>query len=276
MPIAGAEIRAATLSAAARSDTTGLFHLTLHTRVQPRNLVLNVQHPGFQPVQLTVTTPGELVVVRMPSSAPPATPRERREETVITNVRIRYSAKSTLTNDIGFFSDTFPVINKANVPCNNLPPCSLDNRWKASLGSYSRDAGAGNEFRNVRLSCIAGPCPFTRVESETPEQNGRVLKVSVRNWSDTAIFLVEAEVSRTQMSDIVRQSYPAIFGSTMSFTLPQGSEGPTIEAELNGHDIVFPIGPDLIVSWANCTAHRSTDQGNLYRCELKANYRFRQ
>jgi hypothetical protein len=276
VPIAGAEISAVGLNAAATSDTTGLFRLTLRAGAQPKSLALSVRHPGFQPVRLTLNTPGELVVVRMPSSAPPATARERREETVIANVRIRYSAKSTMTTNIGFFSDTFQVNNKANVPCNNAPPCSPDDRWKASIGSYSRDAGAGNEFRNVRLSCIAGPCPFTRVESETPEQNGRMLNVSVRNWSDTAIFLVEAEVSQTHMSDIIRQSYPAIFGSTMSFTLPQGSEGPTIEAELNGHDIVFPMGPDLIVSWAVCTAHRSPDQGSLYRCELKAGYRFRQ
>jgi hypothetical protein len=77
------------------------------------------------------------------------------------------------------------------------------------------------------------------------------------------------------MGDVIRQSYPAIFGSTMSFTLPAGAEGPSIEAELNGNDIVFPLGPDLILSWANCTLKVSPDQGQLYRCELKAGYRFR-
>jgi hypothetical protein len=277
VPIAGAEISAAIagMSAAAKSDTSGLFRLTLPARARQETVAISVRHPGFQPVQLTFSTPGELVVVRMPSSAPPMTVREQREETVIANVRIRYSAKSTRTTDIGFFSDTFQVNNKGNVPCNSVPPCSPDDQWKASIGSYSRDAGAGNEFRNVRLSCIAGPCPFTRIESEPP-QNGRMLNVSVRDWSDTVLFLVEAEVSQTRMSDIIRQSYPAIFGSTLSFTLPQGSEGPSIEAELNGHDIVFPIGPDLIVSWANCTVNISAEQGSLYRCELKAGYRFRQ
>jgi hypothetical protein len=277
VPIANAQISATSARAtvSATSDATGLFRLTLPADPLRRGVALSVAHPGFQPVEVTVKTPGELVVVRMPSSAPPMTARERREETVIANVRIRYSAKSTRTTDIGSFSDTFQVNNKANVPCNDVPPCSLDNRWKASIGSYSRDAGAGNEFRNIRLSCIAGPCPFTHIESEAPLESGRMLKVSVRDWSDTALFLLEAEVSQTRMSDIVRQSYPAIFGSTMSFTLPQGSEGPSIEAELNGHDIVFPLGPDLIVSWANCTANSLPDQGNLYRCELKAGYQFR-
>ena len=52
------------------------------------------------------------------------------------------------------------------------------------MGSASMDAGEGNEFRNARTSCIAGPCPFTKIEDEDFAQNGRTINVSARNWSD--------------------------------------------------------------------------------------------
>jgi len=277
VPIADAEIvaRLPTATVSGKSDARGLFHLILPPGSQPAGIAVSVRHGGYQPVEVNVSTPAELILLRLPSSAPPTTARERQQQTVIGNVRIRYSAKSDRINNIGVMAQTFEVNSTGNVACNGAEPCSPDGRWKASIGGYSADAGPGNEYRNVRLSCIAGPCPFTHIESETSSQNGRLLKVSVRDWSDTATFLLEAEVSQTRMADVIRQSYPAIFGSTMSFTLPQDSEGPSIEAELDGHDIVFPLGPDLIVSWANCTVTPSSGQGSLYRCELKPEYRFR-
>jgi hypothetical protein len=276
-PIADASVTATAVqeTSSATSDISGLFHLSIPTRRRHEKLSLRIEHPGYLPVDLTETADGELVVVRMRSSAPAETLSTRSAETVIANVRLRYSAKATTTTNIGAVVDTFAVENKANVPCGEVPPCSPDNRWKAAMQSYSVDAGERNELRNVRLSCIAGPCPFTRIVSETPSADQRRLTVLVLNWSDLATFLLEAEVSQTRISDVVRQSYPAIFGSTLSFTLPPGAEGPSIEAELNGNDIVFPLGPDLLVSWATCSVKTSEDQGNLFRCELKAGYRFK-
>ena len=69
-------------------------------------------------------------------------------------------------------------------------------KWKAAVGSISLDAGEGNEFRNARVSCIAGPCPFTKIESHNFSHDGRTLNVSALDWSDTATFLLEAEVDR--------------------------------------------------------------------------------
>jgi hypothetical protein len=275
-PIANADVTATTASGSASgtSDISGLYRITLPPRARREQIALNFRHPGYRPLQLTAR--GDLIVVaRMASSAPVMTAKQKKVENVIANQRIRYSVKSTTTTNIGTLVDPFEVTNRANVPCKNLPPCSPDNQWKASISSHSLDAGEGNEYRNVRLSCIAGPCPFTSIESENQSENGRVLKVTVRDWSDTVTFLLEAEVTQTRMGDVTRQSYPAIFGSTMSFTLPSGAEGPSIEAELNGTDIIFPMGPDLILSWANCTMKESADQGQLYRCELKAGYRFK-
>jgi hypothetical protein len=76
-------------------------------------------------------------------------------------------------------------------------------------------------------------------------------------------------------SDAIRQAYPAIYGRAMSFTLPAAAEGPSVEADLGGADIVFPLGPDLLLSWADCSLQVGTDQTKLYRCDLKPGYEFR-
>ena len=143
------------------------------------------------------------------------------------------------------------------------------------MDSAKLDAGEGNEFRNARTSCIAGPCPFTKIEDEDLAQAGRALTVSARNWSDTATFLLEAEVFHPMISDLVRTSYPVIFGQALNFTMPGSAEGVTIQAEINGESITFPLGPNLYLSWADCNARVNKDQTKVYRCELKAGYRFR-
>lgn len=275
-PIADADVTAETASgvASAKTDVSGLYHIALPPRSRNEPVMLRFEHPGY--LTLELSAPADmLVVARMASSAPVRTPSQQRTESAIANIRIRYSVKSTNSSNIGSVVDPFQVVNTGDTPCDNQTPCSPDGKWKAALGVYSLDAGHGNEYRNVRLSCIAGPCPFTKIESETHSEDGRYLKVTVRNWSDTVTYLLEAEVSETRVIDMIRLSYPAIFGSTMNFTLPSGAEGPSIEAELNGTDIVFPLGPDLNLSWAVCTEKVSPGQGELYRCELKAGYRFK-
>jgi hypothetical protein len=137
------------------------------------------------------------------------------------------------------------------------------------------EAGDQQQFENARVSCIAGPCPFTRIESGAILHPGRKITVSVLDWSDTTTFLVEAEVTRSMPSDAIRQAYPAIYGRAMSFTLPAAAEGPSVEADLGGADIVFPLGPDLLLSWADCSLQVGTDQTKLYRCDLKPGYEFR-
>ena len=89
----------------------------------------------------------------------------------------------------------------------------------------SLKAGDGQEFQNVRVSCIAGPCPFTKIESDGFSRGGPEIEVSVRAWSDTVVFLVEAEVMQTMRSDAIRHAYPSIFGEAMSFTLPADRRG---------------------------------------------------
>jgi len=59
----------------------------------------------------------------------------------------------------------------------------------------------------------------------------------------------------------------------MNFTLPVAAQGMSIEAQMNGSEIVFPLGPNLRLSWADCTL-TATEQARLYRCDVKPGYRF--
>ena len=74
--------------------------------------------------------------------------------------------------------------------------------------------------------------------------------------------------------DYVRKSYPVIFGRALNFTFPAAAEGVSIQAEINGETIVFPLGPNLFLSWADCNARLNNNQTKVYRCELKPGYRF--
>jgi hypothetical protein len=76
------------------------------------------------------------------------------------------------------------------------------------------------------------------------------------------------------MSQIEHWSYPVIFGETLSFTLPATAESVSIQADLNGETIIFPLGPSVILSWASCDAATNPDRGRIYRCTPKAGYRF--
>jgi len=69
-----------------------------------------------------------------------------------------------------------------------------------------------------------------------------------------------------------------IFGQTLNFTLPPTQEGVSIEADMDGTPMVFPLGPDLALSWATCTSrsNREGEHSTVYRCELKPGYNFKE
>jgi hypothetical protein len=263
------------MTAYATTDSTGLFKLTLDKGTQVGQVVtFRFRHPGYFPLDLTRNANDEIYIARMLPLPQPTRTVLGGPVAVLANVRVRYTEKATTTLNVGSTVQAFEVVNTGNIPCNGAGACSPDGNWRASVVSHSVDAGAGNQFRNVRLSCIAGPCAFTKVQSEEYLDNRRVLRVSVLNWSDTTTFLLEAEVVQARVRDVVRQLFPAKFGPTMNFTLPAAAEGPSILAEINGLDIVYPLGPELIVSWADCTAKENPDRTKLYRCDLKPGYKF--
>jgi hypothetical protein len=260
---------------ATKTDASGFFSITLPWRIRRGHSIrLKFRHPDYLPVDQPDFVGDQLYVTQLtPRPRPPVTAARGPEKTV-GNIKVRYSIKNFTVISVGSAVKTFQVENRGNVPCRGQHPCSPDGKWKAAIGTASLDAGPGNEFRNARVSCIAGPCPFTRIQDDGLAEGGQTITVSARDWSDTATFLMEAEVFHPMESSIVHESYPVIFGPTLNFTLPADAEGICIESDLSGERIVFPLGPNLFLSWASCNARVNPDQTKVYRCELKPGFRF--
>jgi hypothetical protein len=291
VPIAGATLTVSNdaILATASSAVSGYFRVTFHERVNFRERVrkgetvhLDFRAPGYRPLEMdfNIDQPSELkqllVAELNPVVGPVAASAAGHPPAPISNVLIRYTVNYQAETEIGAVVKTFQVVNQGNVPCKSASVCSPDGLWKASSGSVTLDAGTGNIFRNVRASCIAGPCPFTQIDSGSSEHDKQTVVVSAVDWSDTATFLAEAEVFHRAVSSSVRESYPVIYGRVLHFTLPPTAEGPSIEAEIDGTPIVFPLGRGLYMDWATCTSLTSpqSKEGMVYQCELKPGYRF--
>jgi hypothetical protein len=276
-PIAGVQVTAAGgLSIGeCKSDSSGLFDLNLSSEVAQDTIVtLEFRHSEYLPLDLNEIAGDRLYVARMVPIPEKVRNEPSRPEAVVANVSARYSIKARTAVNIGSRVEVFQVVNTGQIPCNGQQPCSPDGKWKAALGFAFLDAGERNEFQNARVSCIAGPCPFTRIETDGFSRGGRTISVSARNWSDTATFLLEAELFHPMVADNIRKSYPVTFGRSLNFTLPASAEGVSVQAEISGETIVFPLGPNLFLSWANCNERVNNDQTKVYRCELKSGYRF--
>ncbi len=272
------EIRAvgAKMVAPSRSDSSGLFRLQLRAGVRSDSTFkLEFRHPDYQPLDITGRFADRISVTRMVPRQGGERAKASVPQVFLSNVRVRYVTKNLTIVNIGSMVRAFEIANTGGVPCSHQRPCSPDGKWRATGLAETFDAGEGHEFRNPRVSCIAGPCPATNIESEKLSPNGRVFSVSVLNWSDTATFLFEGEVIHAMQGEAIRQLYPAIFGRNMNFTLPALGQGPSIQAELNGVAIVFPLGPALRLSWATCNMQVAADKAKLYSCELKPGYSFR-
>jgi hypothetical protein len=258
-----------------RSDASGFFSITLPKEVRRgRAITFEMDHGDYQATAIHDYVGEKTYILRMQPSRSEEQGRHQGPESTLGHVLVRYSAKATTVANIGSAARMFEVANKANQPCDAAGPCSPDHRWKAAVGSLSLDAGEGNEFRNARASCIAGPCPFTSLDESGLTRGGRTINVSARNWSDTTVFLIEAEVVHPMVADTARESHPVILGRTMSFTVPPAAQGVSIQAELDGETIVFPLGPALILNWADCSAKVDNEKAEVYRCVLKPGYRF--
>jgi hypothetical protein len=276
LPIADVIVAAANNLAPgeARSDSSGGFSLRLRSGLKAgQPITLQFRHPNYEPLDMVEPAGDVLYIAKLIPLHKQPVHDDKRGGIPVNNLMVRYAIKATTEANVGSAVRTFQVQNQGNVPCNGESPCSPDGKWKAEIASITMDAGEAHEFRNTRVSCIAGPCPFTRIEPGGIWR-GRRIEVSARAWSDTATFLLEAEVFHPMISDVIRQSYPVVFGQALNFTLPSSAEGVSIEAEVGGTTIVFPLGPNLFLSWATCNARVNPDQTRVYRCEAKPGYRF--
>jgi hypothetical protein len=284
LPIAGVAITASdgVKAATTQSEVSGHFKVVLQMGVlSGKPVTVSFRHPLYEPLDLNVQpgrleTQNELYIAAMAAVPAKIAAGTRRPEAVVSNIRVRYTTNARTETNVGSAVKTFQVVNKGNVPCDHQSPCSPDGKWKASAVSASLDAGPENTFENVRASCIAGPCPFTQIDTSGVIHGSRIIRVRALNWSDTATFLMEAEVYRSAVSSNVRELYPVIFGRTLNFTLPPTQEGVSLEAEIDNAPMVFPLGPDPNLSWAICNVRTDPDKEKttVYRCELKPDYRF--
>ncbi len=277
IPIGGVRIEATqgSILASTTSSSSGSFTVSLQrSLLGGHSLTLKFRQPDFKPYDIFNPTGNQLYVIKMTPLRPPVPPDPDKPLIHISSITVRYTVKNEATIEIGSGVKTFQVDNTANVPCNGRKPCSPDGKWKAAVVSTTLDAGPDNEFRNGRISCIAGPCPFTDVQRDDFSRGGRTIGVTVRDWSDTTTFLLQAEAVRRMITDTIRKSYPVIVDHTMNFSLPAAAQGTCIEAEVDGTPIVFPIGPNPWLSWANCETQIEPENNRLYRCELKPGYAF--
>jgi hypothetical protein len=277
VPLAGVQILALgdSTEGTTRSDPSGAFAIQLRRSLIRRHaLTLTFRHPDYKPLDIPAPSGNELYIAKMVPLQKQAVVDTTEPRITVGNVSVRYTMRTEETVEIGTGVKTFEIANKGNVPCGGHPPCSPDGKWKAAIASTLLDAGEGNTFRNARVSCIAGPCPFTAIERDGFSKAGRRISVVVRNWSDTTTFLLQAEAVRHILTDAVRNSYPVVFDRTMSFSVPAAAEGTCIEAEIGGEPIVFPIDPNLSLSWADCEKQAGSGNSRLYRCALKAGYIF--
>jgi hypothetical protein len=264
----------ALVGGSAKSDSHGYFNLKLRRGIRKGETIsLRLRHPDYLPLDTQLAAADCLCVIhmRLASTASGTT----GAPIAISDVRLRYSVKNQIQQNVGSVTRVFLVANTGNVPCGSDGVCSPDGKWKASIAGASLDAGEDSEFQDARVSCIAGPCPFTAIENDSFSRGGRKISVSVRNWSDSASFVLEAEVMRTVTAGEILHSYPIIFNRTASFTLPANAEGMSIEATLDHQEIVYPLGPEAKLSWADCDVQTSKNLSKLYRCSLKSGYQFR-
>jgi hypothetical protein len=274
LPIAGVDVSTAdNLASPTKSNSSGLFVLALRKPIRRgRPITLHFTHPQYRTFDLKDYVSSKLYIVSLVPLSSAAT-SQGQPTAKVTNVRVRYTTRAMNELNVGSAVKTFEIQNRGNVPCKGQHPCSPDGLWKAALGSASLDAGPGRQFREVRASCIAGPCPFTRIEADDLSKDAQIVTVTARDWSDTTTFLLEAEVFRPMVSQAEYWSYPVVFGDGLSFTLPADAQSVSIEADLDGQTIIFPLGPSLFLSWASCD---SSGQSNarVYRCAAKPGYRF--
>jgi hypothetical protein len=255
-----------------KTDFLGFFRLALPLGARPgESIVLQFRNRNYQPLDVTEVIGDQLYIVSM---APVPTRKAAPSGPVvkISNLRVRYTTEIATEVNVGSEVTTFEVRNQGDVPCKGLKPCSPGGLWKASVGSASLDAGDSNVFEDARVSCIAGPCPFTRIIKDNYSGVSRQISVSVLDWSGTTTFLMQGEVFRREISDSVREMYPVRFGNSINFSLPPSAEGQSFEAEVNSVETVFPLGPSPVLPWANCNVQVAKNESKSYRCELKPGF----
>ena len=222
-PIMDVEISEANglATSSTKSNFMGYFTIPLLRGVgQNESVTLRFIHQDYVPLDLTQLVSDKLTIVHLVpihKDLGVAAVQPDHPAIAVANVRIRYSTETTSQENIGTGVKTFQVQNVGNIPCQNSSPCSPDGKWRASINSESLDAGEGSVFRNARVSCIAGPCPFTKIDFDGFSQG--LLHQGDRAQLVGHDYVPVPGGSVLQISDLVRMTYPIIMGAPRSISL---------------------------------------------------------
>ena len=94
-----------------------------------RPVTVSFRHSNYEPLDLTVQTgrlaiPKQLYVAAMVPIPAKSVASTSRQQTVVSNIRVRYTINTRTETNVGSEVKTFQVVNKGNVPCNHQSPCS--------------------------------------------------------------------------------------------------------------------------------------------------------
>ena len=118
------------------SSPTGFFELNLGKRVKSDQLlILQFRHPQYLPTDVTTLATDGLFVARLAPIAEFGATAPSVAPTVVSNIKVRYTVKTTTMLNVGSTLKIFHVVNVGSVPCAGHYPCSPDEKWQATVGS---------------------------------------------------------------------------------------------------------------------------------------------
>ena len=209
-PVADATITVShgLVSTTTRSDASGYFRITFPQVIWPGEILsITITHPNYHPLSFEWhivfrSSLRRLMISELKPMATPPAPVSGKPPTVISDIRIRYTVAAPSEINIGSAVRTFQVVNQGNVPCNHQGPCSPNGAWKAATTPSPWMPAWATNIAMFAPRASPGPCPFTRIRTRA---QGRTIVATAEDWSDTATFLLEAEVFHTSIDSSVRE-----------------------------------------------------------------------
>lgn len=252
----------------AKTDQNGLFTIEVGSPAKIGDLLtLKLRRTCYQDFDETIAVANVLLTLYLW-----ANPSRTCDDPTIVSISV--SSR--------FVEKTFPVVHHGTVPCKNSP-CSPDGKWEATDVSEALTAGPNDIFLKGSVVCVAGPCPFTQIVQDGFSSGGQGIHVVVRNWSDTATYILKGEIAgpvplpvEIKGDSFTYRTYRSKGEGGHQELIAETSEGehlvlPSVNAD--GRFIGLPQA-----SWASC--HESVDEYPTlhtqwtFHCKLKEGYKF--
>ncbi len=151
---------------------------------------------------------------------------------------------------------------------------SIDGPVSSPNGWHTLHVKVWNDKGGVCVTDISVDVVASGATAVIPADAVKVSSIqTLGNW--TAIH--DGGTPGSSSGTISLVSTPSLTGTARLFANQFNNfGGERYSAQFDGVDMVFPLGPDLYLSWANCAVRTGSDAGKstVYQCELKPNYRF--